>query len=132
MQSNPTKQRFWLANSDDIKERMHTLFACQYKGDIQTAFAFRFNGQCVAYLNRCVHMPFRLDCERNSVFSESKDHIKCSMHGIIYDPLSGESLSPTLCTGDKLTAITLEESDNSVWVVDERVETVLNGYIEGG
>lgn len=107
------------------------LFVCKYKGDIETAFAFRFDGHCLAYINRCVHMPFRLDCEKNSFFSANKQNIKCSMHGIVYDPFTGESLSPTMCTGEKLTPIRLSEHDNGVWVDDDSVETVLNGYIPG-
>lgn len=131
MESNHSHQRFWIAKSDEIKERTHTLFVCKYKGDIHTAFVFRFDGKCLAYLNKCVHMPFRLDCEKNSVFSDSKNNLKCSMHGIIYDPVTGESLSPTMCTGEKLIAIKIVENENSVWVEDECVETVLNSYVEG-
>lgn len=131
MNTSTESQRFRIASSGDIMERVHQLFVCEYKGDIKSAFVFRYNGECLAYLNRCVHMPFRLDCEATNIFDATRDRLKCSMHGIVFDPESGTSLSPTMCTGDKLTPVRVLEEGGSVWLEDPNVTQLLNGYIPG-
>ena len=67
-------------------------------------------------------MPLRLDCESPVIFDLGKNKLKCSMHGIIYDPETGESLSPTMCTGEKLTPIEVEEDGAGIWLADKDVE----------
>lgn len=94
------------------------MLAYRYKGKRQSIVIVRLDGQCHAYLNLCVHMPFRLDCEQQSIIDPSANRIKCSMHGIVYDPISGASLSPTMCTGEKLTRVALVENEQGIWLCD--------------
>lgn len=85
---------------------------------------FRHEGKCLAYRNLCVHMPRQLDCEKATIFDETGKHIRCSMHGILYDPFTGESIS-TICQGERLTAVKILEDDNGIWIVDKRVKKLV-------
>ncbi len=112
----------WVAKSRDVEERHHLVLDCLYRKVKTSLIIIRFSNQCYAYLNKCVHMPFRLDCENKDIFDQSRNHIKCSMHGIIYDPVTGVSLSPTMCTGEKLTSIGVREDEMGIWLEDEKIE----------
>ncbi|MGB1110103.1 MAG: Rieske (2Fe-2S) protein [Gammaproteobacteria bacterium] len=54
-----------------------------------SVIVFRRKSQCFAYLNHCVHMPRTLDCEKPTIFDVTGRFLRCSMHGIVYDPESG-------------------------------------------
>jgi nitrite reductase/ring-hydroxylating ferredoxin subunit len=56
----------------------------------------------------------------DAVFDEQQQHLRCSMHGIVFDPASGESLS-VLCAGERLEALRVAEIDGQVYLVDKRV-----------
>tara|TARA_R110002050_G_scaffold25982_2_gene68914 strand:- start:620 stop:841 length:222 start_codon:yes stop_codon:yes gene_type:complete len=68
-------------------------------------------------------MPRRLDCEKDMIFDRSGKNLRCSMHGIIYDPVSGESIS-AICNGEKLTPVKVLENDDGVWITDKRVKPI--------
>lgn len=91
---------------------------CEHNSKYISLILLRFSGVCYAYINQCVHMPFRLDCESKQIFDQRKNKLKCSMHGIIYDLETGESLSPTMCTGEKLTAVEVVENSAGIWIND--------------
>lgn len=110
--------RLWVAASQSVPERGQLILACCYLGKINSVFVVRLEGICHAFLNRCVHMPFRLDCEQKTIVDPVANRIKCSMHGIVCDPISGASLSPTMCTGEKLTRIGLVENEQGIWLED--------------
>ena len=80
----------------------------------------RFEGTVYAYINRCVHMPRRLDCERKHVFDDSGRFLRCSMHGIVYQPQTGASLS-TMCEGERLRAVEVYEEGGEIGLADFRV-----------
>jgi nitrite reductase/ring-hydroxylating ferredoxin subunit len=44
------------------------------------AFAMRFDGKVVAYLNRCVHVPTELDWQPGEFLDSGKEFILCSIH----------------------------------------------------
>jgi nitrite reductase/ring-hydroxylating ferredoxin subunit len=67
-------------------------------------------------------MPRRLDCESNVIFDETEKLLRCSMHGIVYDPVTGASVS-SICNGEKLTSIEIEENQKGIWITDRRVHT---------
>lgn len=117
-------RRVWVSTSQQLGERGQKIVRCTYRGQAASALVVRFAGQVVGYLNRCVHMPFRLDCESSDILDAARKHIKCSMHGIIYDPLSGASVSTALCTDRKLTRIRVIEQDDNIWLDDRKVAPV--------
>ena len=80
----------------------------------------RFEGAVYAYINRCVHMPRRLDCERKHVFDDSGRFLRCSMHGIVYQPQTGASLS-TMCEGERLRAVEVYEEGGEIGLADFRI-----------
>lgn len=92
-----------------------------YAGAPSSVIVFRFNGKCMAYRNLCVHMPRELDGEKNTIFDETGKYLRCSMHGIVYDPMTGESLS-TMCNGISLTPVRILEDEEGVWIKDKRVK----------
>lgn len=117
----PTPGRYYLAQSLQIPERSQLVLACQYRSKPASMVVLRLNGLIYGFLNRCVHMPFRLDCEHVSVIDPSANRIKCSMHGLVFDPLTGVCQSPAMCTGEKLTAIALCEESQIIWLEDKDV-----------
>ena len=65
-------------------------------------------------------MPRRLNCERDVIFDDTGNYLRCSMHGIIYDPETGRSQS-SMCNGEKLQALKVIEEDACVYINDKRV-----------
>src|SRR4051812_2323157 len=53
------------------------------------AFAMRFDGKVVCYLNRCVHVPTELDWQPGEFLDSGKEFILCSIHGAAYEPRDG-------------------------------------------
>ena len=106
-----------------IPELGKFLFAVQYRGERRDAILVRFKGAVYGYLNQCVHMPRRLDCEHEHIFDESGQYLQCSMHTICYDPVSGEALSE-ICAGKKLTALQIREEGGWIYLVDKRAIVV--------
>jgi nitrite reductase/ring-hydroxylating ferredoxin subunit len=106
--------------SADLKERGFVSIDVRYRGRPHSAIVFRYEANVYAYLNQCVHMPRRLDCERDTIFDADKALLRCSMHGIVYRPESGESLS-TLCHGERLTALRVEEAGDRIVLRDKRL-----------
>jgi len=110
-------QRIWIAASDQLREGGYLRSRIGYAGETIDVVVFRFQGQCLAYRNLCVHMPRELDCEQDMIFDETGKYLRCSMHGIVYDPISGECASE-ICAGKKLTPIALVEDADGIWFND--------------
>ena len=94
-------------------------FTVFYRDEKREAFLVRFKGTVYGYLNQCVHMPKALDCEDENIFDESGRYIRCSMHSICYDPVSGASVSE-LCAGKKLTALKIRAEGEWLYLADKR------------
>ena len=114
------RQRILICRSDELAERAYVIQPVLYAGKSHSCIVLRFDGKLYAYLNQCVHMPRTLNCERDNVFDDRQALLRCSMHGIVYQPETGQSLS-SLCQGERLTAIRLSESDGSIYIVDKHV-----------
>lgn len=78
------------------------------------AFALRFDGRVVAYLNRCVHVMAEMDWQPGEFLDSSKAYILCSIHGAAYEPGSGRCAGGP-CQGGRLTAVQVEERDGDVY-----------------
>lgn len=112
--------KVWVCTRAELAEGTYRRVEVTFAGEAASALVIRFGGRCLAYRNLCVHMPRPLDCERDMVFDASGQRLRCSMHGIVYDPVNGESLS-TLCNGERLTALKTHEDESGVWLADKRV-----------
>lgn len=117
---SPPRNKVFVCRSNELNEKDYVITDLRYSGNDHTAIVIRYNGELYAYLNQCVHMPRRLDCERNTVFDEQRKLLRCSMHGIVYQPETGASLS-TMCEGERLTALRLVEADGEIHITDKRV-----------
>ena len=84
-----------LCPSSELAERgrAHTFDVLQYSQPAR-AFALRFEGQVVAYLNRCAHVPTEMDWQEGEFLDADKEYIMCSIHGAVYDPLTVAVASP--------------------------------------
>ncbi len=94
-------------------------FAVQYRGERREAILIRHSGTAHCFLNQCRHMPRRLDCEHPYVFDETGKYLRCSMHGIIYDPVDGLCQSE-ICAGKSLTRLKIVEINGSIYLQDKR------------
>ncbi len=109
----PVAQRVCAA--DDLVERGHAvMFDVQYFRERLRAFALRFDGQVVAYLNRCVHVPTELDWQPGEFFDRDREYILCSVHGASYEPHTGRCAGGP-CGRGRLTALRVEERDGQVY-----------------
>jgi nitrite reductase/ring-hydroxylating ferredoxin subunit len=115
--STNNAQRIWVAASEHLAEGAYLRARIGYAGETIDVVVFRFKGQCLAYRNLCVHMPRELDCEQDMIFDATGQYLRCSMHGIVYDPLNGECASE-ICAGKKLTPIAVVEDADGIWFDD--------------
>ncbi len=93
----------------------------EYKKQSYTAIVFYFEDKLYAYLNHCMHMQRRLDCQQDNVFDKERKRLRCSMHGFVFEPMTGECLSP-VCMGQKLTALKVLEIDEQIYFSDKYVQ----------
>ena len=114
------KTRIWVCHSADLKEADYHRVDVLYSQKPSSVIVFRHNGECLAYRNLCVHMPRELDCEADMIFDATGRLLRCSMHGIVYEPKTGTSVSE-ICWGKKLTPVKVEEADDGIWISDKRV-----------
>ena len=78
------------------------------------AFALRFEGRVVAYLNRCLHVPTELDWQPGEFLDGDRRFIICAIHGATYAPQTGHCVGGP-CGSGKLTRIATVEQDGAVW-----------------
>jgi nitrite reductase/ring-hydroxylating ferredoxin subunit len=78
------------------------------------AFALRFEGRVVAYLNRCVHVPTELDWQPGEFLDADRQFIICSIHGATYEPKSGRCVGGP-CGSGRLKTIDVSERDGELW-----------------
>lgn len=94
-----------------------------YKKQPYTAIVFYFEGKLYAYLNYCMHMQRRLDCQQDNVFDMERKRLRCSMHGFVFEPTTGECFSP-VCLGEKLTVLKVLEMDGQIYFSDKHVQVI--------
>lgn len=104
-----------LCPSVELAERgkAHSFDVLHHRQPVR-AFALRFDGQVVAYLNRCAHVPTEMDWQEGEFLDGNKQYIMCSIHGAVYDPLTGRCVSGR-CGRMGLTKIDIEEKAGRVY-----------------
>lgn len=121
----PTSEPQHLCATSDLSERgQAVLFEVLDHGESVPAFAVRYQGVALAYLNRCAHLPAQMDWQPGQFWDLEQRYIVCAMHGALYDPPNGRCvLGP--CRGAHLTAISLKEQGGQVyWYPCERFQPV--------
>ena len=103
-----------LCASADLAERGKALLfdVLEYNRPLR-AFALRFDGRVVAYLNRCAHVPAEMDWQPGEFLDAHREFILCSIHGAAYAPASGLCIGGP-CGRGRLTALRVTERDGQV------------------
>jgi nitrite reductase/ring-hydroxylating ferredoxin subunit len=78
------------------------------------AFALRFDGVVVAYLNRCAHVPAEMDWQPGEFLDSAREFILCSIHGAAYAPRDGRCVGGP-CGRGRLTPLRVAEHDGQVY-----------------
>jgi nitrite reductase/ring-hydroxylating ferredoxin subunit len=78
------------------------------------AFALRFEGRVVAYMNRCAHVPTEMDWQPGEFLDSDRRFILCSMHGALYEPTTGQCIGGP-CAGGRLMGIDVVEKAGQVY-----------------
>ena len=103
-----------LCASADLEERgKAVVFDVLLWGQPARAFALRFDGRVVAYMNRCAHVPTELDWNPGDFLDAERRTIVCSVHGAQYAPATGHCLGGP-CGRGRLMPIALREADGQV------------------
>lgn len=105
--------------SSELADNSYFGFAIDYRGEPRKAILIRYQGVAYGYLNQCVHMPRALDCEQCNVFDDTGRYIRCTMHGLIYEPTTGQCRSD-ICAGQSLTPLKIDERDGTIYLTDKR------------
>jgi nitrite reductase/ring-hydroxylating ferredoxin subunit len=95
----------------------------QLKKQPTSAILFVFDGTAYAYVNHCMHMHRPLNCEQDAIFDETGKFLRCSMHGFIFDPKTGECQSP-VCFGQRLQSLRLEAIDGTLYFAEKHLALV--------
>ncbi len=117
------KRRIPICAGDALAEGHHLGIEVHYDDAVQAVVLFRYQGRVYAYLNRCVHMGRPLDAEAGSIFDDAGQYLRCSVHGLIYDPVTGECGS-TLCAGERLQPVRLIEEAGTIYINDKRARGI--------
>jgi nitrite reductase/ring-hydroxylating ferredoxin subunit len=109
-----------LCGGDELVERGRAIvFDVVHFHEPARAFALRFDGRVVCYLNRCVHVPTELDWQPGEFLDAGREFIICSIHGAAYAAASGRCIGGP-CGRGGLVAIDVVERDGSVWWLPTR------------
>ena len=91
-------------------------------GQPARAFALRFGGRVVGYVNRCAHVPAELDWQPGEFLDQDLRWIVCSIHGAVYEPADGRCVAGP-CVGKRLIPLRLDEMQGEVyWYPSRDVE----------
>lgn len=103
-----------LCRSDELVERGTAVgFDVVLWRQPARAFALRFDGRVVAYLNRCAHVPTEMDWQPGEFLDANKRYIICSIHGATYEPASGHCVGGP-CVRGRLMSIEVSEQGGQV------------------
>ena len=84
------------------------LFDVLLWGQPARAFALRFDGKLVAYINRCAHVPVEMDWQPGQFLDHDQRWIVCSIHGATYEPANGRCVGGP-CGRSKLMPVAIAE-----------------------
>jgi nitrite reductase/ring-hydroxylating ferredoxin subunit len=83
--------------------------------EYENAFAVRWCGKVVGYVNRCPHAGTELDWLPGEFFEETGLYLACSTHGALFEPGSGRCVAGP-CRGALLEPLAVRERDGQVFL----------------
>lgn len=100
-----------LCAAADLAERgPAVVFDVLLWGQPARAFAMRFNGALVAYINRCAHVPVEMDWQPGAFLDHDKRWVVCAIHGATYEPADGRCVGGP-CGRGRLMPVNIDERD---------------------
>jgi nitrite reductase/ring-hydroxylating ferredoxin subunit len=104
-----------LCESERLAERGRAVsFDVIFQGEPARAFALRFEGRVVAFLNRCAHVAAEMDWQPDEFLDADRELIVCAIHGAMYDPRDGRCAGGP-CGRARLTALDVDERQGNVY-----------------
>jgi nitrite reductase/ring-hydroxylating ferredoxin subunit len=89
------------------------------------AFALRFDGAVVCYINRCAHVPTEMDWQQGHFLDMDKRWILCSIHGAAYEPADGRCVGGPCGNGRLMQIATTEREGTVYWYPSRDVQPVV-------
>ena len=115
-QAATTEAGLPLCPSSALAERGDAVaFDVRVWGQPARAFALRVDGQVVAYVNRCAHVPVEMDWQPGRFLDADQRWIICSIHGASYDPVDGRCVGGPCGRGRLVTVTTREQAGRVSW-----------------
>jgi nitrite reductase/ring-hydroxylating ferredoxin subunit len=109
------RQAQLLCASAQLAERGRAVsFDVVFQGELARAFALRFEGRVVAFLNRCAHVAAEMDWQPDEFLDADRESIVCAIHGATYDPRSGRCAGGP-CGRARLTPVDIGERQGNVY-----------------
>ncbi|RPH42726.1 MAG: Rieske (2Fe-2S) protein [Burkholderiales bacterium] len=84
-------------------------FEIATRGGSVPAFVLRIDGQPLAWLNQCAHVPVELDWTPGRFLDDTGTVIVCATHGAVYDASDGVCVGGP-CRGKSLQAVPCREA----------------------
>jgi nitrite reductase/ring-hydroxylating ferredoxin subunit len=117
-------QRLCAAEALVEREQAH-VFDVLLRGQPARGFALRFDGQVVAYVNRCVHVPTERDWQEGRFLDMDRRWIVCSIHGATYEPADGRCVGGPCGSGRLLPIPTFERQGQVYWYPSEHIRPLV-------
>jgi len=83
----------------------------------ENAFAVRWCGRVVSYVNRCPHAGTELDWQPGEFFEETGLYLACSTHGALFEPGSGRCVAGP-CRGANLERLAIRERGGGIFLLN--------------
>jgi nitrite reductase/ring-hydroxylating ferredoxin subunit len=104
-----------IARLTDVTEGRTVEFSFTSAGIRLQGFVVCYEGQLVAFENRCQHLPLPLDDGDGLFFTPDGRHLRCRNHGALFEPLSGRCIRGP-CEGASLRRLSIDVSKGIVWL----------------
>lgn len=110
-------ERLICTSSDLAEGGLGVRFTVLWAGEMTPAFVVRYDGEVVAYLNRCGHVPVEIDFNSGEFFDYSGLYFVCATHGALYDPHTGACRGGP-CNGRGLHKLAVQEREGHVFLIE--------------
>jgi nitrite reductase/ring-hydroxylating ferredoxin subunit len=115
----------YLCASAELAERGKAIvFDVMLWGATARAFALRFDGKVVAYLNRCAHVPTEMDWQPGEFLDMDRRWILCTVHGAAYEPADGHCIGGPCGRGSLMPVTTREDAGKVYWYPSRDIRPV--------